>query len=110
MKQQHKITIDRQDIVDFLASKGIQLPDQTYIGGSVQFPIVFEWEVNSDRLLIKPRVVPYDLHHQPTIDEDRILSSMRVRQYKIEAIKAVRGWYGWGLKEGKEWVEFQYWT
>lgn len=104
MHKQSKITISREEFLELLAEKGLDIPNGVAIRGGteswaseVDFPIVIQWEE-----VAKPR---FSTSFRFPSLRDAEIRSLTNANKKIEAIKLVRSLTGWGLKEAKDWVD-----
>jgi ribosomal protein L7/L12 len=108
MHKQIKITISREDFFQMLAEKGVDVPKGVAIRGGaedwateVDFPIVLRWEETE-----KPQ---YRLDFRFPKMQDGVIRDIASQPgNKIAAIKKVREYTGWGLKEAKDWVEHNF--
>lgn len=107
MNKQIKITITRDDFFQLLLERGFHIPDSVAIRGGeeswasdIDFPIVLRWE--------EVYHVPFRLDFRFPLAKMTELSNVPPTNNghrKIPAIRKVREWTGWSLKECKDWVE-----
>lgn len=107
MHKQIKITIGREDFFRMLAEKGVEVPPYVAIRGGdqdwsteIDFPIVLQWEETE-----KPR---FHISFRFPKTQEAAIREVAVPGGKIAAIKLVREYTGWGLKESKDWVEYHF--
>lgn len=116
MQKQIKITITREDFVAMLAEKGIELPMEQTVEiredgeyGKIEFPLTVQWDESTYPKFNLNYALPTAQHQ--AIYDAYYGSSERITNIgvgKIPAIKVLRGFTMWGLKEAKEWVEYNF--
>ena len=106
MEKRNTITISKQDILRFLKSEGMNVPDESSYMNMDEDGMVIEMHWTEE---IRPKIKhPEDaLSYFSKIGQVAIKASMDTGD-RIQAIKAVRSDKGWSLKDAKDWVDNNY--
>jgi ribosomal protein L7/L12 len=99
MNIQHKIEISRYDFFQILNHRGINVPADSAVVSMAEdgFPIEVSW--------VAPAGIQFAIGYRFERAKQDVLESLIKNEMKIQAIKLIREWTGWGLKESKEWTD-----
>jgi hypothetical protein len=106
MEKRNTITISKQDILRFLKSEGLNVPDESSYMNMDEDGMVIEMHWTEE---IRPKIKhPEDALSHFSLMAQREIKRAMEDDNRIQAIKAVRSETGMGLKEAKDWVDNNY--